>query len=71
MDYYIEKSISKQDTSNYEKFNLKNNEMETKSMIRTQKITLADVMSSVEVLSRKQLKQIKGGDNDPDGPIKK
>ena len=45
--------------------------METKSTIRRQKITLADVMNSVEVLSRKQLKQIKGGDNDPWGPIKK
>jgi len=45
--------------------------METKSMIRTQKVTLADVMNGVEVLNRKQLKQIKGGDNDPDGPIKK
>ena len=45
--------------------------METKSMIHRQKVTLADVMSCVEVLSRKQLKQIKGGDNDPDGPIKK
>jgi len=45
--------------------------METKSMIRTQKVTLVDVMNCVEVLSRKQLKQIKGGDNDPDGPIKK
>jgi hypothetical protein len=45
--------------------------METKSTIRRQKITLADVMSSVEVMSRKQLKQIKGGDGDPWGPIKK
>jgi hypothetical protein len=45
--------------------------METKTTIRRLKVTLADVMSSVEVLSRKQLKQIKGGDNDPNEPIKK
>jgi hypothetical protein len=45
--------------------------METKTTIRRLKVTLADVMSNVEVLSRKQLKQIKGGDNDPVGPIKK
>ena len=48
-----------------------NNDMETKSMIRRQKVTLADVMSTVEVLDRKQLKQIRGGDNDPWGPVKK
>jgi hypothetical protein len=48
-----------------------NKTMETKSMIRMQKVTLADVMSTVEVLSRKQLKQIKGGDNDPQTPIKR
>jgi len=45
--------------------------MEAKSMIRMQKVTLADDMNCVEVLSRKQLKQIKGGDNDPLGPVKK
>jgi hypothetical protein len=45
--------------------------METKSTIRRQKMTLADVIGTVEVLNRKQLKQIKGGDGDPFGPIKK
>jgi hypothetical protein len=45
--------------------------METKSTIRRLKITLADVMGNVEVLNRKQLKQIKGGDSDPNDPIKK
>jgi hypothetical protein len=45
--------------------------METKSSIRRQKVTLADVMGSMEVLDRKQLKQIKGGDNDPLGPVKR
>jgi len=45
--------------------------METKPTIRRQKVTLADVLNSIDVLSRKQLKQIKGGDNDPLGPVKK
>jgi hypothetical protein len=45
--------------------------METKSMNRRQEITLADVMNTIEVLSRKQLKQIKGGDGNPLDPIKK
>jgi hypothetical protein len=40
-------------------------------MIRRQKVTFDDVMSTVEILSRNQLKQIKGGDADPLGPIKK
>jgi len=45
--------------------------METKTTIRAQKITLDEVISYVEVLTRKQLKQIKGGDSDPLAPIKK
>jgi len=45
--------------------------METKLTLRRQKITLADVMGTVEVLNRKQLKQIKGGDGDLEEPIKK
>jgi bacteriocin-like protein len=44
--------------------------METKSTFRKQKITLADVMNTMEVLNKKQLRQIKGGDNDPDTPIR-
>jgi len=34
--------------------------MEAKRTIRMQKITLAEIMGSVEVLTKKQLKQIKG-----------
>ena len=45
--------------------------METKSRIHRQKVTLADVLSTMEVLNRKQLKQIRGGDYDPNDPIKK
>jgi hypothetical protein len=45
--------------------------METKSTIRKQKIILADVMITVEILGRKQMKKIKGGENDPWEPIKK
>jgi hypothetical protein len=45
--------------------------MEAKSTIRMQKISLAEIIGSVEVLTRKQLKQIKGGDNDPITPIRK
>jgi len=45
--------------------------METKLTIRRQKITLAEVMGSVEVMNRKQLKKIRGGDSDPLEPIKK
>jgi len=45
--------------------------METKPTIRKQKITLADVMTRVEVLGRKELRQIKGGDSDPLDPVKK
>ncbi len=45
--------------------------MEAKRTIRMQKITLAEIMGSVEVLTNKQLKQIKGGENDPLTPIKR
>jgi hypothetical protein len=47
------------------------NDMETKSTMSRQKITLADVVGAVEVLNRKQLRQIKGGDGENSGPIKK
>ena len=46
-------------------------DMETKPSTRMLKITLANVMSTVEVLNRKQLKQVKGGDNDPTEPVKR
>jgi spermidine synthase len=45
--------------------------MEAKRTIRMQRITLAEIVGNVEVLNRKQLRQIKGGDNDPITPIKK
>ncbi|MBN2273117.1 MAG: hypothetical protein JXR41_00270 [Bacteroidales bacterium] len=45
--------------------------MKAKTTLRMQRITLAEVIGSVEALSRNQLKQIKGGDNDPFTPIRK
>ena len=45
--------------------------METKKAIGIQKINLNELMYNVEVLTHKQLRQVRGGDNDPDYPIKK
>jgi hypothetical protein len=45
--------------------------METKLFMQVRRVTLAEVMNKMEVLDKRQLKQIKGGDNDPVDPTKK
>lgn len=45
--------------------------MEPKMSRRGPKITLNDITRTMEVLNRNQLKQVKGGDNDPTEPIRR
>jgi hypothetical protein len=45
--------------------------METKKAIRIQKINLNELMYNVEVLTPKQLKQVRGGENEPFEPVKR